>query len=114
MSPPTIRPYRSGQRPRRDAFAHLLRAEWTKFRSVRGWVIAMIGAALLTALAVVALASAANGKQNPAANPGGPFGPGGEAVTDSFYFVHRSLDGDGSITAPVASLTAPEPPGQAP
>jgi len=114
MSTPTITPYRSGQRPGRDDFAHLLRAEWTKFRSVRGWVIAMIGAVLLTALAVVALASAANGKQNPAANPGGPFGPDGEAVTDSFYFVHQSLDGNGSITARVTSLAGSVLPGQVP
>ncbi len=114
MSTPTITPYRSGERPGRDDFAHLLRAEWTKFRSVRGWVIAMIGAVLLTALAVVALAAAANGKQNPAANPGGPFGPDGEAVTDSFYFVHQSLDGNGSITARVTSLTGSVLPGQVP
>ncbi len=53
MSTGTITPYRSGQRPGRDDFPHLLRAEWTKFRTVRGWVIAMVAAALLTALAVV-------------------------------------------------------------
>ena len=35
-----------------------------------------------------------------------PLGPGGEAVTDSFYFVHRPLAGDGSITVRVTSLTA--------
>jgi hypothetical protein len=114
MSTGTITPYRSGQRPGRDDFAHLLRAEWTKFRSVRGWVIAMIGSALLTALAVVALAGIANGKQNPAANPGGPAGPDGEAVTDSFYFVHQSLDGNGTITARVTSLTGSVLPGQVP
>ena len=34
-----------------------------------------------------------------------PVGPGGEAVTDSFYFVHRPLAGNGSITARVTSLT---------
>jgi hypothetical protein len=107
-------PYRSAQQPGRDDFAHLLRSEWTKFRTVRGWVIAMAGAALLTALAVVALAGIANGKQNPAANPGGPFGPGGQAVTDSFYFVHQPLDGNGSITARVASLTGSVQPGQVP
>src|ERR1700704_6376238 len=105
MSTPTITPYRSGQRPGRDDFAHLLRAERTKFRSVRGWVNAIISSVLLTALAVVALASAANGKQTPPANPGGPFGPGGEAVTDSFYFVHQSLDGNGRITARGTSFT---------
>ena len=86
MSTPTITPYRSEQRPGRDDFPHLLRSEWTKFRSVRGWVIAMIAAALLTALAVVAIASSANGKQNPGAHPTVAIGPDGEAVTDSFYF----------------------------
>src|SRR5689334_18960070 len=33
----------------RDGFARLLHAEWTKFRTVRGWVIAMVIAAALTA-----------------------------------------------------------------
>ena len=31
----------------RDGFAQLLRAEWTKFRTVRGWVIGMIVALLV-------------------------------------------------------------------
>jgi hypothetical protein len=115
MSTSAITPYRSGQRRGRDDFAHLLRAEWTKFRSVRGWVIAMFGAALLTALAVVALAAAANGKGNPAANPKAvdptlAIGPGGEAVDDNFYFAHQSLDGNGSITARVTSLADGELP----
>jgi hypothetical protein len=30
--------------------------------------------------------------------PAVPVGPGGEPVTDSFYFVHRPLAGNGSIT----------------
>jgi hypothetical protein len=34
-----------------------------------------------------------------------PLGPGGEPVTDSFYFVRQSLTGDGTITARVTSLT---------
>jgi hypothetical protein len=104
MSTGTITPYRSGQRAGRDDFPHLLRAEWTKFRSVRGWVIAMVGSALLTALAVVALAGASSGSQNAGAHPAVAIGPGGEAVTDNFYFVHQSLDGNGSITARVTSL----------
>jgi ABC-2 family transporter protein len=104
MSTGTITPYRSGQQPGRDDFPHLLRAEWTKFRTVRGWVMAMVAAALLTALAVVALAGVSSGSQNAGANPTVAIGPGGEAVTDDFYFVHQSLDGNGSITARVASL----------
>jgi ABC-type transport system involved in multi-copper enzyme maturation permease subunit len=114
MSTPTITPYRSEQRPGRDDFPHLLRSEWTKYRSVRGWVIAIVAAALLIVLAVVAIASAANGKQNPAANPTVAIGPGGVGVTDSFYFVHQALDGNGSITARVTSLADGELAGQGP
>jgi ABC-2 family transporter protein len=112
MSTPVVTPYRSEQRSGRDDFPHLLRSEWTKFRSVRGWVSAMIAAALLTALAVVAIASTANGKQNPGAHPTVAIGPDGEAVTDSFYFARQPLDGNGSITARIASLADGELPGQ--
>jgi len=104
MSTGTVTPYRSGQRPGRDDFPHLLRSEWTKFRTMRVWVIAMVAAALLTALAVVALAGAATGGQNSGANPAVAIGPGGEAVTDDFYFVHQPLAGNGSITVRVTSL----------
>ena len=104
MSTGTITPYRSGQRPGRDDFPHLLRAEWTKFRTVRGWLIAMVAAAVLTALAVVAIAGISSGSQNAGAHPAVAIGAGGEAVTDNFYFVHQSLAGNGSITARVASL----------
>jgi ABC-2 type transport system permease protein len=41
-------PCRPAQAEPRDRFAQLLRAEWTKFRTVRGWVIGMIEAALVT------------------------------------------------------------------
>jgi ABC-type transport system involved in multi-copper enzyme maturation permease subunit len=34
-----------------------------------------------------------------------PHGPGGEVVSDSFYFAHQPLTGNGSITARVTSLT---------
>jgi ABC-type transport system involved in multi-copper enzyme maturation permease subunit len=111
MSTGTITPYRSGQRPGRDDFPHLLRAEWTKFRTVRGWVIAVVAAALLTALAMVALAGAASGGSNPGANPTVAIGPGGQAVTDHFYFVRQPLAGNGSITVRVASLADTEVPG---
>ena len=40
-------PYHSEQRVRRDGFGQLLRAEWTKFRTVRGWVIGLLVAVLL-------------------------------------------------------------------
>jgi ABC-type transport system involved in multi-copper enzyme maturation permease subunit len=107
----TLAPYRSELRTGRDGFAQLLRAEWTKFRTVRGWVIGMI-AALLVIVGIGALTGANSecGIQN---SPNGPSlacpppatGPSGEWVTDSFYFVRQPLAGNGSITVRVTSLT---------
>ena len=96
------------------SFGGLLRAEWVKFRSVRGWVIGMILAALLMAfIGVFAAANSSIGcqinggppKSGKACLPQIPHGPGGEVVSDSFYFVHQPLTGNGSITARVTSLT---------
>jgi hypothetical protein len=50
MTAPAVTPYRSGTPAGPDRFTHLLRAEWTKFRTVRGWVIAVIVAMLVTIL----------------------------------------------------------------
>jgi len=93
----------------------LVRSEWVKFRSVRGWVIGMILAALLTLLLGVFVAgngsigcqTSPNGPvlSGKACTPAVPIGPGGEAVTDSFYFVRQPLAGNGSITVRVTSLT---------
>ena len=38
----------ASQRRAADGFGRLLRAEWTKFRTVRGWVIGIVVAALVT------------------------------------------------------------------
>jgi ABC-type transport system involved in multi-copper enzyme maturation permease subunit len=95
-----ITPYRSGQRAGRDGFPQVLRAEWTKFRTVRGWVIGMVAAALMVVL--VALLTGGSSPQH--GLPPVPVGPGGEPVTDSFYFVHRPLAGNGSITVSVSAL----------
>jgi hypothetical protein len=99
-------PYRSDRPAGRDGFGQLLLAEWTKFRTVRGWLIGLIAVAVLTALATVALAGTANAGGN--SLPDLATGPSGTAVTDSFYFVHQTLDGNGSITASVTSLTGLE------
>jgi ABC-type transport system involved in multi-copper enzyme maturation permease subunit len=98
----TLTPYRSTQRPGRDGFAQLLWSEWTKFRTVRGWVIAMIGAALLTGGASLIGPLGSSGTPGPGQVP--PTGPGGGAVTDTFFFAHRPLAGNGSITVRVTSV----------
>jgi ABC-type transport system involved in multi-copper enzyme maturation permease subunit len=90
--------------------AALLHAEWTKFRTVRGWVIAMIVAVLAT-VGFGLLGQDSCSVMNAACTL--PLGPGGEAVADSFYFVRQPLDGNGSITVRVTSLTGRIPNGSA-
>jgi ABC-type transport system involved in multi-copper enzyme maturation permease subunit len=120
----TMTPERSGTTPDgQDSFGRLVHAEWTKFRTVRGWVIAMVIAAALTAAVGLYAASGPqsgcqpsgpNGPIGPPApcKPTNPVGPGGEAVSDSYYFVHQALRGNGSLTVRVTSLTGRySPPG---
>jgi ABC-type transport system involved in multi-copper enzyme maturation permease subunit len=112
MSTPKIASRPAGARRREErgpGFGPVLRAEWTKFRTVRGWIIAIVlGALLMVAWGLLV----ANGNNvscqagtGAACLPHYPLGPGGEPVTDSFYFVHQQLDGNGSITVRVTSLT---------
>jgi ABC-type transport system involved in multi-copper enzyme maturation permease subunit len=65
----------------------------------------MAGALLMT-IVVGLLGTAAPA---PGGRAGGdasyPKGPGGEAVNDSFSFVHKTLTGDGTLTVPLRSLT---------
>jgi len=93
------------------SFGQVIRAELIKFTSVRGWVIGMIVAALLTLLFGVFLAGNASigcgpTRSGKACLPKVPIGPGGEAVTDSFYLVRQPLAGNGSLTVRVTSLTS--------
>ena len=116
----TVTPYRSTARDARDGFGPLLHAEWTKFRTVPGWVIGILVAVLVTAGLGLLIgksttpscsAQGPGGQQGPVqhgAACGGPIyarGPGGEPVRDEFYFVRQPLAGNGSITAQVTSLS---------
>jgi len=93
---------------------NLLRAEWTKLRTVRGWVIGMLLIPLVTVLLGALTASGNQCGIGP--GPGlpvelactSPIGPGGQAVQDQFYFVHQSLTGNGSLTVELTSLTGTE------
>jgi ABC-type transport system involved in multi-copper enzyme maturation permease subunit len=105
-----IAPYRSGVTPGRAGFARLLRSEWVKFRTVRGWVIGVI----VAVLAIVFLGlgpgmTGSCGMHGPASDCTQTLGPGGEPVTDSFYFAHQPLNGDGSITVRMTALTGQVP-----
>ena len=110
MMPAAPRP-QSGGPAGRGGFAQVLRAEWTKFRTVRGWVIGVIVAPLAIVGLGYLVSSGTVCSQGPTpSDPAGrpcsaPLGPGGESVADSFYFVRRPLAGSGSITVRVTSLT---------
>jgi len=102
MTTPTTTPapYRSALHPARAGFGRLLRAEWTKFWTVRAWLLVLAVAAVVT---VVICQLGASGSTT----GGGPpivIGPGGEVVNDAFRFTHRPLTGDGTITVRVTGL----------
>ncbi len=100
------------QPSRGDSFRAALRSEWTKFRTVRGWMIGLLFAALMVVLFTFLQA---NGKHtgycttpNPSSCVNGhqyvPTGPGGEAVADTYEFVAKRLTGDGTITTRITAL----------
>jgi ABC-type transport system involved in multi-copper enzyme maturation permease subunit len=108
--------------PRREGFAPLLRSEWTKFRTVRGWMIGLVVAAVLCVAFTFLTANGSHegtctgppppgsGPNSPGAgcttgHPFVPTGPNGEAVADSYQFVSQPLTGNSTITARVTSLT---------
>lgn len=96
-------------------FSRLVRSEWVKLRSVRGWRIGLVAVVVTTVL--LAWAGAAGSHSGYCAgsspsttrcytgHPPVPTGPDGEAVADEFFFVHRSLPGNGTITAEITSLS---------
>ncbi len=93
-------------------FSHLVRAELTKFRTVRGWVLGLLLAVVLTVL----LGFTVLGGPTPcvAATDCMAIGPNGEAVVDHFSFAAQELTADGSITVRVSSMTGRIPDFDAP
>jgi ABC-type transport system involved in multi-copper enzyme maturation permease subunit len=113
MSTDALTPYRSGLPPRPERFGQLVHAEWTKLRTVRGWVLGLAAAALVTvAFGLLPGMSGSCGQHGPASACALPVGPDGQPVSDSYYLVHQPLTGNGSITARVTALTGliPVPP----
>jgi hypothetical protein len=96
----------------RNGFWQLLRSEWTKFRTVRGWPVTLVAVVVLTALLPSWLASTATSNDPETCTAAGcqvegrffAAGPAGTAVLDSFTFVHQPVGADGSITARVGDL----------
>ena len=98
-----------------DSFWNLVRAEWTKLRTVRGWMVGLALAAILTvALGMLGpLGSSSSCSQvdsNGATShtchvTGPPRDASGQEVQDQSTFVRRTLAGDGSITARLTSFS---------
>jgi ABC-type transport system involved in multi-copper enzyme maturation permease subunit len=99
----------------RDGFVQLLHSEWTKFRTVRGWLVGTIVGALVIVFMAWLTSSLSHSEACISTNGGPPtchtthpfipVGPGGEPVTDQYSLLHQTLPGDGSITVRVTSLT---------
>ncbi|MFJ8104821.1 ABC transporter permease subunit [Streptomyces sp. NPDC096132] len=94
-------PYRSRLAPARDGFGQVMRAEWTKLRTVPRWGLVLLSAMVLTVLVCVLSVS---GSSVHGDGPPVPLGPDGTAVKDTMQFVHERLPGDGGITVRVSGL----------
>jgi len=110
----TPAPYRSEQPVGRDGFAQLVRAEFTKFRTVRAWVLTlgvaallMVGFAWLTSphVGICVVGPESRPICSTPSVPPVPVGPGGEPVVDTFSFLRKPMIGNGSLTVEVTSLT---------
>lgn len=106
-------PYNGGMNPsptrKRSGFPELLHAEWTRFRSRLGRLLAMAASVLVTVTLGLLITGGAQSTcvtgTGEAACPAPLVGPEGTAVRDKYYFVHQPLTGTGSVTARVADLT---------
>ncbi|WP_406289029.1 ABC transporter permease subunit [Embleya sp. NBC_00896] len=100
----TRTPYRSTVTGGRDTFRGLLRAEWTKLRSVPRWLLTLTAAVLLIVLVGLLLAAGSRS----VAHVGGGTGErpkikSAEHFDDGGHFVRRELAGDGELVARVVA-----------
>jgi ABC-type transport system involved in multi-copper enzyme maturation permease subunit len=108
-------PYRSPLPAGRDGFVQVLHAEWTKFRTVRGWTVGTVVGALVIVLMAwltsslshseVCISTSGGPPKCHASHPFVPVGPDGQPVTDQYSLLGQPLPGNGSITVRVTSLT---------
>lgn len=81
----------------------LLRREWTAFR--RPGRLISLAAAVLTVIALGLLSAAGNNSSCDGECPAVPIAGDGSVVSDRFWFLHRDLGRDGSITVRMTSMT---------
>lgn len=101
-------PYNRRMQATSQPFTVAVRHEWRAFRS-RGRILALAAAALVTTLPGLLVAAGNRSSCSQGAVevtcPTDPVEPQGNAVSDRFSFAHRPLDGDGSITVRMTSMT---------
>ncbi|MDG6103551.1 ABC transporter permease subunit [Dactylosporangium aurantiacum] len=91
-------------------YARLVHAEWTKFRTIRGWMVGLVAAAVvIVGFGLFPGMEGTCGTRGAGSECALPVGPEGQEVSDTFTFVHRPLAGDGTITVRVASMTGTRP-----
>jgi ABC-type transport system involved in multi-copper enzyme maturation permease subunit len=110
----TSTPRRPAGTPASNSFGSVLWAEWIKLRTVRGWIIALVLGAAATCFLCYEVAAGphtggcsglpAGAVCTSAPRTVVPAGPAGEGVADTYEFVHRTLTGDGTLTAEITSL----------
>ncbi|MFD3381044.1 MULTISPECIES: ABC transporter permease subunit [unclassified Streptomyces] len=99
-------PYKSQLRSGRAGFGRLLRAEWSKFWTVRSWLLVLVLAAAATVvISQLGASGAVNGSNDDVRIVSAP---DGTRVNDTFRFVHRPLTGDGSVTVHVSGIEGRE------
>lgn len=96
----TMTPTRPAAPTKPAGFGRVVRAEWTKLRSVWRWMVALLAALVASVLFSLV---AASGSSTDANEGSVVVGPDGTRVRDDFHFVHQPLTGDGSIVVRVAS-----------
>ncbi len=96
----TIVPHHTKQSVGSHGLTQQLKTECTSFRMARSCTILLCAVVLIFVLVSFVSTLASHG-----GNSAVPTGPDGEAVTDVYTFLHRSLVGDGTLTARVVSLS---------
>ncbi|MFY1687342.1 hypothetical protein [Plantactinospora sp. WMMB782] len=81
----------------------LLRREWAAFR--RPARLAALAAAALVVIALGLLYAANNRSSCPGECPAAPVADDGSTVSDTFWFLHRDLGREGSITVRMTAMT---------
>ncbi|MFE2473972.1 hypothetical protein ACFXA6_53765, partial [Streptomyces mirabilis] len=100
----TFTPYRSPLKPAREGFGRLLRAEWSKFWTVRVWVLALVVAAAVTVAISQLAASGSVDDSNEHPVTGGA---GGRRGPDRVHTVHRSRPAGGGGGARAGAVGPP-------